>query len=116
MLSGRPLGLLGRDVGAGAEDLEDAPVVLAVLDDPSHDPEELLAWDVEPVRPRLPGALLADERLAEVEEDRSQRAMRFWHYFAATASNAGMISRSKSSTVRDASSKVMSPKARSATK
>ena len=37
-------------------------------------------------------------------------------YRAASGSNAGMISRAKSSTVRDASSNVMSPNARSAQK
>jgi hypothetical protein len=111
------VGLLGAEVEAAAQDLEDPSMVLAVLDDLSHHREELLTGDLEPIGPRLPGALLADERLAEVEEGRSQRPVCLLHrYFAATASNAGMISRSKCSTVRDASSKVMSPKARSAQK
>ena len=49
-----------------------------------------------------------------MEETHATRLSR--GYLAAIGSNAGMISRSKSSTVRDASSKVMSPKARSAQK
>ena len=49
--------------------------------------------------------------MEETHSDASER-----RYFAATGSKAGMISRSKSSTVREASSKVMSPKARSAQK
>ena len=111
------VGLLGAEVEAGAEDLEDPPMVLAPLDHRSHDGEEPRPRDLEPIGPCLPGALLADEGLAEVEEGRSLRAARCRHrYLAATASNDGMMSRSKSSTVRDASSKVMSPKARSAQK
>ena len=75
--SARPLAPLPHGVAqveVGPQDADRLEVVATALDDRAQHGEERQALDPEPVRPGQPLAVLVDERLADVEHDRPDRA------------------------------------------
>ena len=66
------LGERAPQVEARPAELERVAVRVAALDGRAERREQLLAGHADPVRPHAPGALLAEQRLAEVEDRRAE--------------------------------------------